>query len=121
MQPMILTHLRTQENVLYIVMDTDDTLVTVSRQASTIQANGLEMSIASALSEAETEEDAEHILREADAMLTRHVQACVMLDFADRNVTTNNPNTIAYPTCDVNSAGMMLGIADNWLNSNGRN
>lgn len=121
MQPLILTRPRTQENIPYIVMDTDDTLVQVSRQASEIQAKGLEMSIASALSEAETEEEAQHILREADAMVTRHMQACIMLDFADRNVTTDNPNTIAYPTCDVNSAGMMQGIAELWLDGSGRN
>lgn len=121
MQPVIFTNPRTQENVPYIIMETDDTLVETSRQASEIQAKSIEQSIASALEQVHTEEEAQRILVEADNIVTYHIQACVMIDFADRNTVTDNPNTAAYPRGQVNPAGLMREIAERWIDGNWRN
>lgn len=121
MHPFILTNPRTEENRPFAMMDADDTLVSVSREASHVQAQSLEMAIQSALRDAETEDEARHILHEANALLDQHVKSCILLDFAERNTTTDNPNTIAYPSATVDTAGMLRGIAELWIDGSGRN
>ena len=121
MQPVIFTNPRTQENLPYIVMETDDTLVEVSRHAIEIQAKSIEMSLTSALEQVHTEEEAQRIFIEADVIVTHHVQTCVMIEFAERNTVTDNPNTFAYPHGQVNASGLMRDIAARWIDGTGRN